>query len=142
MRLGAALDAHVSRERLGKVYIAPLDAILSNSTIVQPDILFIATDRAHVLSSRGLEGAPTLAVEILSPSTGRIDRQTKMQLYAHHGVPFYWIVDCDARTIDVYRQTANVYGAPVKFSGEDLIDLPPFPGLRLDPVTLWPSDGP
>ena len=45
----------------------------------------------------------TLAVEILSPSTARLDRQVKRRLYQRQGVPEYWIVDIDARLVERWR---------------------------------------
>jgi Uma2 family endonuclease len=81
---------------------APFDVILAETTIVQPDIIFVPNDRLGIFSSRGAEGAPTLVIEILSPSTARIDRGTKLQLYARYGVPYYWIVDPGRRAIEVY----------------------------------------
>lgn len=83
------------------------------------------------------DGAPTLAVEILSPSTTRIDRERKLQLYERYGVPHYWIVDPVGRAIDVYRAVSNRYGAPDHRVGDDLTDLPPFPELRIAAATLW-----
>ena len=140
LRLGAALDAYVTARHLGEVDIAPFDVVLGDPTIVQPDIIFVAPDRSARFSDRGLDGAPTLAIEVLSPSTVHIDRHTKFQLYARHGVPFYWIVDYEARAIEVYRLTGDTYGTPERFGGEDLIDPPPFPGLWLDPAMLWPAE--
>ncbi len=65
-----------------KDYAAPTDVILEDTTIVQPDVFFIAHDRFGLRSGRGIEGAPTLAVEILSPSTAETDRHRKLWLYA------------------------------------------------------------
>jgi Uma2 family endonuclease len=138
LRLAMALDAHVTAHALGEVDIAPFDVVLNDPTIVQPDILFVAPDRSAAFSDRGFEGAPTLVVEVLSPSTAHIDRNTKLQLYARHAVPYYWIVDPLARTIDVHRMAAAAYGVPERFGGDILADLPPFPGLSLDPATIWP----
>jgi Uma2 family endonuclease len=139
LRLASALDAYTTSERLGQVYIAPFDVILFDTTIVQPDVLFFSTDRRSIISRRGAEGAPTLVVEILSAWSVRNDRTTKFQLYARYGVPYYWIVDSDRRTIDVYRLRDQGYAEAETFSGDQLVDLPPFPGLRLDPALLWPS---
>jgi Uma2 family endonuclease len=136
-RLAVALNAHVRTSRLGEVVIAPLDVILSDFSVVQPDILFIGQDRAVGASRRGFEGAPTLAVEVISPSSPRIDRQTKRALYARHGVPYYWIVDPEARTIEVCRLTTEGYAEAERFQGDALDDIPPFPGLRLDPAAIW-----
>ena len=137
LRLGAALDAHVATHSLGEVYIAPFDVILAETTIVQPDIIFVANDRLAIFSERGAESAPTLAIEVLSPSTTRIDRSRKLQLYAHHAVPHYWIVDPERRVIEVYRLAAGVYDVPETFGDGELTDMPPFDGLRLDPASLW-----
>ena len=132
------LRAHVVAHDLGEVVPAPITVVLAETLIVEPDIIYIAKDRMHIVSARGtVDGAPTLAVEILSPSTTRIDRQTKKQLFERYGVPYYWIVDADARTIEVYRAVSAVYGLPERRAGDDLSDLPPFPGLRIDATTLW-----
>jgi Uma2 family endonuclease len=137
-RLVHMLYVHVSANDLGEVVASPITVVLADTTIVEPDIVFIARDRMSIVSARGtIDGAPTLAIEILSPSTARNDRGTKRQLFERYGVPYYWIVDHDARTIDVHRAVGGAYGAPVRFGGDALADLPPFPALRLDPAALW-----
>ena len=74
---------------LGEVLYAPLDCILDDTTIVQPDLVFVDTTRLGQISERGIEGPPTLVIEIISPSTKRIDRVRKRQLYGRYGVPYY-----------------------------------------------------
>ena len=53
-------------------------------------------------------------------------------------VPWYWIVDPDARTIDVYRLQGDAYGLEARLDGPDPRALPPFPNLPLDPAAIWP----
>lgn len=96
------LHAHVSARGLGEVFDAPIDVILERGTVVQPDLLFVAPARAAIITERGVEAAPDLVVEILSPSTEALDRGPKRQLYARHGVAHYWIVDPDARSLSEY----------------------------------------
>jgi Uma2 family endonuclease len=121
------------------VLFAPLDVILSDTAIVQPDLVYLASNRLGSISQRGIEGPPTLAVEILSPSTTTIDRDTKHRLYARHGVPYFWLVDPDARVIEVHRLEADRYTLALRASGaEPPVDLPPFHGLTLIPASLWP----
>jgi Uma2 family endonuclease len=88
-------------------------------------------------SARAIEGAPTLAIEILSPSTEHIDRRRKLHLYARHGVAHYWIVDPVARTIDAYTLGDGAYRVSVRLSGEQPAALPPFGDLALDPASIW-----
>jgi Uma2 family endonuclease len=136
-RLLGLLRAHVLANDLGEVVPAPITVVLSDTSVVEPDIVYIARERMSIVSARGtVDGAPTLAIEILSPSTARNDRQTKKQLFERYGVPYYWIVDPDTRVIEVYRNDAGGYG-PADRRGGELIDLPPFPGLSIDPVDLW-----
>jgi Uma2 family endonuclease len=85
----------------GRVYFAPLDVRLAENTIVQPDLVVILSDRS-VLTEARVEGAPSLAVEIISPSTSDYDRVTKRNLYAQYGVPEYWLVDPDAKTVTIF----------------------------------------
>jgi Uma2 family endonuclease len=142
MTLGSALHAYVTTRHLGRIFAAPIDVMLSDTTIVQPDLVFIAIDRASIISARGIEGAPTLVVEILSPSTARIDRSRKLQLYARHGVPYYWIVDSDMRSIDVYRATAGTYAPAHRHTRADLAGMEPFGDLVLSDTALWPPSDP
>jgi|SRR2546428_6017566 len=126
----------------GLILPAPTDVILADrpdeTTIVQPDILYIAPERMALTSRRGIEGGPTLAVEILSPSTRTIDRGTKRRLYARYGVPCLWLVDPDARAVEAFVLGNEGYVLAVTAAGSEPVDLPPFTGLGLVPDALWP----
>ena len=132
------LDAYVAGKRVGEVIFAPIDCILAETTVVQPDLVYLDSSRLSIVSSRGLEGPPTLVVEILSPTTTLIDRGTKRQLYARHGVPYYWIVDPEARTIEAYLLSEGGYQLATRAAGFETVSLPPFPDLALVPASLWP----
>jgi Uma2 family endonuclease len=67
------LHSFLREHRLGEVYSAPLDVVLSRHDVVQPDLLFISNERMTILTERNLQGAPDLAIEILSSTTRRID---------------------------------------------------------------------
>jgi len=138
VNLTVILAPHVKRHGAGTVLIAPLDCIMSDITVVQPDLLYVDDSRRDIVSARGVEGGPTLAVEILSPSTTQIDRRRKMTLYAKHGVTWYWIVDPDARAIEVYRLHADGYRLDTRLEGSEPRALSPFPDLPLDPAAIWP----
>ena len=60
--------------------------------MVQPDLLFISSERNEIITPDNVRGAPDLVVEILSPATAERDRTLKLDLYAKHGVKEYWIV--------------------------------------------------
>ncbi len=138
--LNEILRQHVKARNLGEVFFAPIDCILSDVSIVQPDLVFLDTARLSLVSARGIEGAPTLVVEILSPGTTLLDRATKLQLYARHGVPYYWIVDPEGRTVEVYVLRAGDYELVTRATGTIAVSLPPFPDLGLIPDSLWPAE--
>lgn len=101
--LGVLLWDFVDRNRLGVVFWAPLDVVLSNEDVVQPDILFVSNERREIITEDNISGAPDLVVEILSPSTADRDRELKRGLYARFGVREYWIADPDQSSIQVVR---------------------------------------
>ena len=125
------LSQHIREKDLGKLYHAPVDLILESTSILQPDLLFVAKARQGILTNRAVEGAPDLIVEILSPSTSRTDRVTKAQIYARHRVPAYWIVDPDQEIIDVYLLNGDSYRLAVTLQGDTPQHLPPFSEFTL-----------
>lgn len=133
----SVLHQHVNADGLGEVLSAPLDVILSDVTVLQPDLVYIDRTRAHVVSERGVEGPPTLVVEIISPSTETIDRVTKAHLYARHEVPYFWLVDPKARTIEAFRLEGGGYALVTRAAGDAEVVLPPFNDLVLRLADLW-----
>lgn len=136
--LFVVLRHHVKTHGLGEVLYAPIDCILSDITIVQPDIVYLENARLSAISARGIEGPPTLVVEIVSPSTIQIDRNVKFQLYARHGVPYYWLVDLEVRSVEAYTLAGGAYQLTARVGGAESVSLPPFPDLELVPASLWP----
>ena len=116
----------------GKVVCAPMDVYLTETDTVQPDILFISSERMHIVEDRYVRGAPDLVVEILSPSTSSLDLGAKMGLYALHGVPHYWIADPDTRTARTLRLEAGDYVEVASFTENDVLTSDAFPGLAID----------
>jgi Uma2 family endonuclease len=112
-----AIYAFVDAASLGQVRFAPLDVVLSNHDVAQPDLLFISNERASVITEANVQGAPDLVVEILSPSTAEYDQGYKRALYARHGVREYWLVDPETESVEVMvlggegLQTDEVYGS-------------------------------
>jgi Uma2 family endonuclease len=132
------LDAHVKQRRLGEILVAPVDCILGENTVVQPDILFVETARLTSISERGVEGPPTLAIEVLSPSTRAADRGVKAQIYARYRIPHYWIADPELRTIEAYVLQDGQYRPTSRLAGAASAALPPFLDLALAPDAIWP----
>lgn len=86
-----------------KIYPAPFAVFLDqdNKNYVEPDISVICN--LDILSDRGCEGAPDWIIEIVSPSSQRMDYLTKLFKYRTAGVREYWIVNPMQKTVQVYR---------------------------------------
>lgn len=89
----------VQARRLGRVFVAPFDVVLSERDVVQPDLLYVSGGRREIVRERGVFGAPDLIVEIVSPSDPGRDFQRKLALYRQYGVREYWIVDVANRMV-------------------------------------------
>ena len=105
-KLTLKLGNFVEKHQLGKVYFAPLDVHLDEHNVFQPDILFIANDRLHIVKDV-VRGAPDMVIEILSPATAYYDLISKKRLYGKHGVSEYWIIDPKEGFVEVYENTAG-----------------------------------
>lgn len=124
------LTQHIRAKDLGKLFHAPIDLILESTSVLQPDLLFVAKARLNIITGRGIEGAPDLVIEIISPSTSRTDRITKAQIYARHKVPAYWIVDPEQETLEIYLVDADSYRLVATLQGDAPHSAPPFSELK------------
>ena len=117
---------------LGWVYAAPFDVVLSDYDVVQPDLLFVLKENAHIITGANVQGAPDLVVEILSPSTSRRDWNEKRDLYAKHGVGELWIADPDERVVWVMELRDGRYEEPVMYGDTQTFSSATLAGATID----------
>lgn len=98
-----------------EVFVAPLDWLVGPRTSFDPDVLVA---RRSDVGPRNLTGAPVLAIEVLSPSTRRIDLVLKRDAYAASGVPSYWIVDSDEPRVTFLRLEDGAYVEEASVTGD------------------------
>ena len=127
-------------EITGRAYVfnAPIDLILDDETVVQPDLVVVSMEQRDVISKRGIEGAASVVVEILSPSTSSNDRVLKRLAYARHRIPEYWIVDPTAGQVEAYRLEADGYVLRERLERTDTLTSQVFEdvSISLEPVFL------
>ena len=92
----------VKKEGLGEVLPAPFDVILSETVVVQPDVVFISNENLKNIKDGRLFGPPDLAVEIVSPTSYVRDRYEKFALYERYSVKEYWLVYPKLKAIEVW----------------------------------------
>jgi len=106
LRLVEALRAYLREETVGHLFASPADISWAPDTLVQPDVFVVPLAEARTLDWRQVRTL-LLVVEVLSPSSARADRFTKRRRYQEAGVPLYWVVDGDARTVEVWTPTTE-----------------------------------
>ncbi len=131
MDLGTPVNDFVRRHRLGKFYFPDTDVVLSETTTLRPDLIFVSNERLHLITRANIQGAPDLVAEILSPSTRRRDWRDKLDLYAMHGVPEYWIIDPVARMLWQFRLSDGKYALHATFEEDDTLTTPTLEGFSL-----------
>ena len=102
-KLSELLRPFVRQHGLGRVYPGPIDVLFAEGDYLVPDLVFVRRDRLDTVTDRGVESAPDLVVEIISPSTALRDRGLKRERYAQLGVLEYWIVDSRLRLVEIHR---------------------------------------
>ena len=128
-----ALSGVFERTERGWIRGAPLDVVFSDGDVAQPDVMFISNERSDIITDANVQGAPDLAIEILSPGTVIYDRGYKRTLYGRHGVLEYWLVDPEAETVEIfvlgdeglveYSSFGNTGELSTPVMGGDSIDL-------------------
>jgi Uma2 family endonuclease len=137
--LHGQLWQHIRKHRLGELFVAPYDVVLAESTVLEPDILFVNRSRLHLIGEKNLPGPPDLVVEVLSESSQRLDREIKPKQYALYGVPEFWRIDPEGKTVEVFRLAEGAYELVASLGFGDTLISSLFPGLSLPVSSLWES---
>jgi Uma2 family endonuclease len=133
------IRSRIETHPVGEVFLSPLDVVFSRFDVVEPDLLYVSRERAHILTPHNVQGTPDLVIEIGSPSTRQRDDTVKRQLYERAGVPEYWFADPDRDVIRVYRRTDNRFAGVLELSREreDTLTTPLLPGLELQLTRIF-----
>lgn len=96
------LAEHVMDGGLGNVYVSPLDVVFDRekALVLQPDVMFVSRERSAILNNF-VEGPPDLVVEVISEGSRHYDRVSKLEWYRNYHVREYWVIDPEAREIEV-----------------------------------------
>jgi Uma2 family endonuclease len=129
-RLGRYCDSN----GLAEVLLGPLDVVLSNDSVVEPDGMVIRKERWSIVGENYITGAPDIIVEIVSDETRQLDEFVKLKLYERLGVSEYWIADPVIDVMKIYRRSGSSFVRAAEISTESggEIASPILPGFALD----------
>ena len=129
----------LAAQAIGQIALySPLDLILaSGGTPVQPDLLVLPSRGDDPTGARIQGVTPTLLVEILSPSNPTHDLVRKRRLYELAGVPEYWIVSPEAKTIELLTLERKEYRTHVRAGGDEQVQSLVLPGLTFQASAVF-----
>jgi len=130
--LGVVLWEFVKENNLGTVLYAPFDVVLSETDVVQPDIIFVSKERMGLITEKNLRGTPDLVIEILSTSTKEMDKLVKKKLYMEYGIKEFGIVDTDKKAIEVMVLKETGFETSGIYFIDDKLISPLLKGFSLD----------
>ena len=137
LRLSAAIFRYVEQRGGGEVVAAPMDVSLSEETTVQPDLIYVVSERREIISEQRIHGAPDLIVEILLSSTAHRDIGIKKRLYEQHGVREYWTVDPESQAVEIHVNTESGFHQQARVVETGSVASTVIDGFRVDVAKLF-----
>lgn len=134
-RIQFQLYAQIELQGLGEVFNAPTDLQLSETDIVQPDLIVVLKRKRTIITPRKIKGTPDLIVEILSASSADNDRVLKKELYRKASVSEYWVVDPDEQILDQFILRGEVYVLTDRAT--DQVAAHVLKGVRVNLSEVW-----
>jgi Uma2 family endonuclease len=134
-RLHFQLFEQIVVPQLGVVLVAPMDVVLSDVDVVQPDLVVVLSKNRRIITPKHIRGVPDLVIEITSPSTVSRDRELKLSLYQKHRVPEYWVVLADEDTVEKFTLDGDAYAG--RGSHRDRIAYDGIAGVSVDLGKVW-----
>jgi Uma2 family endonuclease len=124
-----ALRQHLGER--GWVFLAPLGVRFSEDTVLEPDLFVVLAEHAERLHEEYVEAPPDLVVEVLSRGSARRDLHNKRAVYAAAGVAEYWIVDPQARALEVLVFQHGSYSTHGSYGADDVLGSKLLPQLAV-----------
>jgi Uma2 family endonuclease len=133
------LDRYFEEHGGGEVIGSPIDVVLGDDTVVEPDVIVIKSERASIVGAKNVQGAPNIVVEVLSEGTRRKDEVSKRRLYEQSGVDEYWIADPDADLVKLYRRAGAGFALAAEVSADrgEAVTSPLLPAFSLDVRSIF-----
>jgi Uma2 family endonuclease len=131
VRLVVALGTYCQAHG-GKVYAAPTDVYLSETNVVEPDVLYLGPSSLERVEKPFVRSAPDLVVEVSSPSTRHLDLVRKRELYERFRVNEFWFVDLNGDRVEVYLLQGGEYAPPQLLGRGEALRSPQIPELSID----------
>lgn len=120
-----------------------VDVRFAPHVVVRPDLAGWRRERLpEPWDLRPIDTRPDWVCEVISPSNAAFDRVTKRRVYAEHGVPHYWLVDPDARTLEALRLQDGVWVEVGSFDESATARVAPFEAIELEVGRLFPPPSP
>jgi Uma2 family endonuclease len=128
------LKKHVAETNNGFVFSAPLDVLLSDHDVLQPDVIYITKENYQIIGEANINGAPDLVIEVVSPATAKRDYGSKKDLYECYGVKELWLVHPVMQTIDVFVNRNGLFGMPANYDrrNKEFLESQLIPGLTIN----------
>jgi Uma2 family endonuclease len=121
----------------GQIFYAPIDVVFSPENVVQPDIVFISNANKNIITENNIQGSPDLLIEIISPSSIKVDRIEKKDLYESYGVLEYCIVDPANQSVEVYTLDNGKYKIYSFAAIQETVESKIILGLKVDLKELF-----
>ncbi len=134
-----ALKRYLRGNPIGQIFLSPVDVVLSEFDVVEPDLAFVSNARRDILTEANIQGAPDLVVEVLSDSTRWHDLVTKRRLYGRFGVREYWVVDPVVDSVLVFGLAGFTLErrAELALEARDVLTSEILPGFALPLTELF-----
>lgn len=130
--LFSILERYIQKNKCGKLYYAPVDVILSDTVILQPDLFYIQNENLSIIKNNGIFGVPDLVIEIVSPSSLVKDTEYKKKIYQEFKVKEYWTVFYLEKVVVVYSLLNDNYEVFSFAETEGKIKSKLLPNLEFD----------
>jgi Uma2 family endonuclease len=131
------IERNLQDHDIGELFHAPMDVIINETNVYQPDVLFFRYKSKAVLGKRCIEGAPDFVVEILSESTAHLDTDRKLKIYAGAGVKELWLVDPETKRIILYEFGKSTEKPIATYSVADTFGSQTFPGSKFSCAEIF-----